>query len=183
MRRFVVLCSLALAACHTASSGSDAHPGAGSPPKPGAAPAPAAAPPAASLVDVELTPMPLTIRVPKGGMGALDMSIGDKKSVTVDIGEGVSLNVQDSVYKSMNDLKASYKGDKILFPFKRFVREDAASFTVEITGEHKQSGFIGVALKELGGKKYVCKTTGLNGVASAELAEQQLKACDRLKAK
>ncbi len=47
-----------------------------------------------ALTDVGLSPLPLTMRVPKGGMGAMNMTIGDRKSVTVDIGDG-SLNVQE----------------------------------------------------------------------------------------
>ncbi|MBI5534195.1 MAG: hypothetical protein HY898_15840 [Deltaproteobacteria bacterium] len=138
---------------------------------------------AGDLVDVDLKPIPLTIRVPKGGMGAMDMSIGDKKSMTVDIGDGASLNVQEMAEKDFAQLKAGFKGDKILFPFKKFAKEEASSFVVEFEGEGKKVGYIGVTMKEIAGKKYVCKTTGLDGVKTAELAEKELKVCDTLKAK
>jgi len=138
---------------------------------------------AGDMTDVDLKPLPLTIHVPKGGMGAMDMSLGDKKSMTVDIGDGVSLNVQEMAEKDFAHLKATFKGDKILFPFKKFAKEEASSFIVEFEGEGKKVGYIGVSMKEIAGKKYVCKTTGLDGVKTADLAEKQLKTCDTLKAK
>lgn len=144
---------------------------------------PASTPAAGDMTDVDLKPIPLTIHVPKGGMGAMDMSLGDKKSMTVDIGDGVSLNVQEMAEKDFNHLKATFKGDKILFPFKKFAKEEASSFIVEFEGEGKKIGYVGVSMKEIAGKKYVCKTTGLDGVKTAELAEKQLKTCDTLKAK
>ena len=116
-------------------------------------------------------------------MGAMDMTIGDKKSVTVDIGEG-SLNVQEMAEKDLAQLKTGFKSDKILFPFKKFAKEEGNMFVVEFEPEGKKApGYIGVTMKELGGKKYVCKTTGLEGVKSAADAEKQLKACDTLHAK
>jgi hypothetical protein len=133
--------------------------------------------------DVDLKPLPLTIRVPKDGMGAMDMSVGDKKSVTVDIGEGESLNIQPMTEKDINEVKKGFKSDTILFPFKKFAREDANGFVVQFEADGKKVGFIGVAIKEVGGKKYVCKTTGLEGVKSVEAADKNLKACDNLKAK
>lgn len=133
-------------------------------------------------VDVDLAPLPLTIRVPKGGMGAMDMSLGDKHSVTVDIGQGASLNVQPLGEGGVAALKQSYEKDSILHPFKRFVSKSNKRFVVEFEHEGK-NGFIGVAVQQVGGKDYVCKTTGLDGVKSAELAEKHLSFCERLKAK
>lgn len=186
----LVLGSLAIVVLQLVACGSERPSGGsaaakpGSPASPGApgAPAPAAAAADANLVDVELTPLPLSIKVPKGGIGAMDMTIGDRKSVTVDIGETGALNVHEMVEKSFADVKRSTKSDKILLPFKKFVRDDAASFVAEVAPDGKQ-GFVGVTMKEIGGKKYICKTTGLEGVKTAEIAEAALKVCDRLKAK
>ena len=185
----LVLGSLAIVVLQLVACGSDRPSGGSAAAKPGApaapgAPAPGPAPAAAdaNLVDVELTPLPLSIKVPKGGIGAMDMTIGDRKSVTVDIGKGGALNVHEMVEKSFADVKRSTKSDKILLPFKKFVRDDASSFVAEVAPDGKQ-GFVGATMKEIGGKKYVCKTTGLEGVKTAEIAEAALKVCDRIKAK
>lgn len=133
------------------------------------------------LVAVELLPMPLKIKVAPGGLGAMDMSIGEAKSVTVDIGGGESLNVSEAE-KDFAAVKKQYEGDTILFPFKKWVKQDAAMGVLQFENEGK-AGFIGMTLKTIGAKKYVCKTTGLAGVASAEAAEKLLKTCDTLAAK
>lgn len=132
------------------------------------------------LVAVELKPLPLKVQVPPGGMGAMDMSIGEVKSVTVDIGGGASLNVSEAD-KDFAGIKKSYQGDTVLFPFKKWAKEGPSMAILEFTNEGK-SGFIGFTLKEVGGKKYVCKTTGLEGVPSADVAEKHLKTCDTLAA-
>jgi hypothetical protein len=134
------------------------------------------------MTDVDLAPLPLTIRVPKGGMGAMDMSLGEDKSVTVDIGDGASLNIQVLDASGLEGQKKSYKADTILHPFKRFAKESADGFVVEFESDGK-TGYVGVTTQDVGGKKYVCKTTGLDGVKSVEAAEKNLAACKRLKAK
>lgn len=143
---------------------------------------PAAAVPAKGaadgLVDVDLKPLALKIKVPGGGMGAMDMSMGDKKSVTVDVGDGASLNIAEAD-GDFASVKKSYKGDTIMFPFKKWVREEA-NLAIELFESDGKPGYIGLAFKEIGGKKYVCKTTGLAGVATEELAASQLKFCDKL---
>lgn len=130
---------------------------------------------------VELAPLPLKITVPPGGMGAMDMSVGDKKSVTVDIGGGASLNVSEA-QGDLASIKKTYQDDKMLFPFKKFAKEGADMAIVEFENEGK-TGYIGFVLKDVGGKKYVCKTTGLAGVPSAADAEKHLKTCDSLATK
>jgi hypothetical protein len=130
---------------------------------------------------VELNPLPLKIKAAPGGLGAMDMSLGEKKSVTVDIGGGASLNVQEAE-GDLAALKKQYQGDTILFPFKAFAKEGADMAIVQFENEGKK-GFIGFTLKTIGGKKYVCKTTGLEGVPSVEVAEKHLKSCDTLAAK
>jgi hypothetical protein len=179
MRQFVFALALVTAACSNKSTDSSSPGSTGAVNDTKASQTAAAAD---DLADVDLKPLPLSIRVPKGGMGAMDMSMGDKKSLTVDIGEG-ALNVQQMVEKDLAELKKGYKADKILFPFKKFAKEDAASFIVEFETDAKKPGFIGVTVKDIGGKKYVCKTTGLEGLKTVEIAEKHLKSCDSLKAK
>jgi hypothetical protein len=182
MRTLILALAFVVTGCCNAHKTSDAAPSAtatgGQESKPAATSAAAS-----DMTDVDLKPLPLSIHVPKGGMGAMDMSLGDKKSMTVDIGDGVSLNIQEMAEKDFAHLKATFKGDKILFPFKKFAKEDTSSFIVEFEGEGKKVGFVGVSMKDIAGKKYVCKTTGLDGVKTADLAESQLKTCDTLKAK
>lgn len=134
------------------------------------------------MVDVDLTPLPLTMRVPKGGMGAMDMTMGNDKSVTVDIGGGASLNVQPLAEGGLAAVKKTFQQDTILHPFKRFAKEDANGFVVEFEVDGK-NGFVGVKVQDVAGTKYVCKTTGLDGVKTPELAEQHLASCGQLKGK
>ncbi len=134
------------------------------------------------MADVDLAPLPLTLSVPKNGMGAMDMSIGDDKSVTVDIGDGASLNIQPLPKGGLEELKKGYKADTILHPFKRFAKEDPSGFIVEFESDGK-TGFVGVRSQDVSGTKYVCKTTGLDGVKSVETAERHLTVCATLKSK
>ncbi|MBK8251327.1 MAG: hypothetical protein IPK82_01495 [Polyangiaceae bacterium] len=133
------------------------------------------------LVAVELNPLPLKIKVPPGGLGAMDMSMGEAKSVTVDIGGGASLNISEAD-KDFAAVKKQYQGDTILFPFKKWAKEGADLAILEFSNEGK-TGYIGFVQKTVGGKKYLCKTTGLDGVPSADVAEKNLKTCDSLAAK
>lgn len=144
--------------------------------------APAGAAPAKSdLVEVDLKPLPLQIKVPAGGMGAMDMSMGDKKSVTIDIGGGASLNIQETA-EDFAAIKKSYQGDTVLFPFKKWAKEDPALAILQFENNGK-AGYIGVALKDIGGKKYRCQTTGLDGQPSAEVAAKHLESCGNIAAK
>lgn len=142
----------------------------------------AAKPAADATVDVDLTPLPLSIAVPKGGIGSMDMSVGSKKSVTVDIGDGASLNITDAEKQSLSQIKDSYKNDTVMMPFKKFAKEGDDLFVVEVEAIGR-TAYIGVALKDVAGKKYICKTTGLDGVATAELASKHLDRCKSIKAK
>jgi hypothetical protein len=148
--------------------------------KAGAA-APAAGEEKPEVRKVALDPLPLQIEAKPGGMGAMDMSMGDKKSVTVDIGGGASLNIQPTT-ETLAELKKGYEGDTIMFPFKKWEKEEANRAVLQFESEGKQ-GYIGFALLEVGKKAYVCKTTGLDGVASVELAEKHLEVCKTVSAK
>lgn len=146
-----------------------------------AAPAAAAAAGGNELAEVNLDPLPLKIQVKPGGMGAMDMSVADKKSVTVDVGEGASLNIKPEE-ESFAEVKKGYEKDKMLFPFKKWEKEADNLAIMQFENEGK-SGYIGLMLVDVGGQSYVCKTTGLDGVASVEAAQKQLQACKALAAK
>ena len=141
----------------------------------------AAAPGAEELAKVSLAPLPLEIEVKAGGMGAMDMSLDDKKSVTVDIGDGASLNVSPED-KKLAQVKKGYQNDTVLFPFKKWEKESGDTAVLQFASEGNK-GYIGLSLVEVSGKSYLCKTTGLDGVASVELAEKHLAACKTLRAK
>ncbi|MFO0567540.1 MAG: hypothetical protein U0263_17915 [Polyangiaceae bacterium] len=145
------------------------------------APAAAAAQGGGDLAEVALDPLPLKIKVKAGGMGAMDMSLDEKKSVTVDIGDGASLNVT-AEDKKLAQVKKSYEGDTVLFPFKKWEKQDGNTAVLQFASDGKK-GYIGFSLVEVGGKSYLCKTTGLDGVASVEIAEKHLASCKTLTAK
>lgn len=129
------------------------------------------------LETVTLSPLPLTMKIPPGGVGVMDLSVAELKSATVDVGSG-SLNVSEAT-EDFAAIKKSYQNDKILFPFKKWVKDEPQKAILEFETEGKK-GYIGLVGKEVGGKKYVCKTTGLEGVATPELAETNLKFCESL---
>ena len=134
--------------------------------------------------NVELAPLPLTVKMPSEEMAlAMDMSMGDHKSVSVSYDAiGAGLNVSEATQKSFAEVKKEYKGDTILFPFKRWVRESDTSAVEEFTNEGK-SGYMGLSWRDVGGKKYLCKSNGLSGLKSAEDAEKAIKTCETLAAK
>ncbi|MEZ4222868.1 MAG: hypothetical protein R3B13_18140 [Polyangiaceae bacterium] len=146
----------------------------------GEAPAAAAAA-EGDLTQVSLDPLPLQIKVKAGGMGAMDMSVADKKSVTVDIGGGTSLNIQPEA-KKMAEIKKGFEGDTILFPFKKWEKESDDSGVLQFENDGKK-GYIGFMLVQVSGQGYLCKTTGLDGVPSVEVAEKNLQACKTLTSK
>ncbi|MBL8715645.1 MAG: hypothetical protein JNL79_06595 [Myxococcales bacterium] len=131
------------------------------------------------LKTVDLAPLPLTIDV-KGGIGAMDMSIGKSHSVTVDTGDDASVNVSDAEF-SFTELKESYEKDTILFPFKKWEKQDKKTAILQFANEGKK-GYIGLMAVEVGGKKYFCKTTGLDGMPSVDAAQKSLDWCKNLKA-
>jgi hypothetical protein len=185
MRKLVVVMALlAVAGCNS-NKGEEAAAkpaGSGAPAAKGAAEAPKGGEAKGDLVDVELTPLPLKIKVRPGGMGAMDMSLDDQhKSTTVDIGDGASLNVSEAK-DDFAALKKGFEGDTVLFPFKKWAKEGPNMAIVQFENAGK-TGYVGFMLKEIGGKKYVCKTTGMEGVPSAEVAEKHLKSCETLAAK
>ena len=144
----------------------------------------ATAAPKATEKNVDLAPLPLTLKMPSDEMAmAMDMSLGENKSVSVSYDAiGAGLNVSEPLQKSFAEVKKEYKGDTILFPFKRWVREGDTSAVEEFTSEGK-SGFIGLSWRTVGGKTYLCKSNGLSGLKSAEDAEKAIKTCETLATK
>ena len=143
-----------------------------------------AAPTKAAEKNVELAPLPLTVKMPSEEMAlAMDMSMGDHKSVSVSYDAiGAGLNVSEPIEKSFAEVKKDAKADTVLFPFKRWVRESDTSAVEEFTNEGK-SAYMGYAWREVGGKKYLCKSNGLSGLKTAEDAEKAIKTCETLAAK
>ena len=90
-----------------------------------------------------------------------------------------SLAAISAVAKPIPDVPPS---TTILFPFKRWVRESDTSAVEEFTNEGK-SGFMGLSWRDVGGKKYLCKSNGLSGLKTAEDAEKAIKTCETLAAK
>jgi len=182
MRNIIIFAAIALVVgCSKGGEETAAKPtGTGAAADKAAAPA-AKAEAKGDLAEIDLTPLPLKIKAPPGGKGAMDMSRDDKKSVTVDIGGGTSLNISET-QDDFAAVKKKQEGDKMLFPFKKWAKEDASLAIVQFENAGK-TGYVGFSMKEIGGKKYVCKTTGMDGVASAEIAETHLKSCDTLTAK
>ncbi len=144
----------------------------------------ATATPKATEKNVDLAPLALTLKMPSDEMAmAMDMSLGELKSVSVSYDAiGAGLNVSQPIQKSFAEVKKEYKGDTVLFPFKRWVREGDTSAVEEFTNEGK-SGFIGLSWQTVGGKPYLCKSNGLSGLKSAEDAEKAIKTCETLAAK
>src|SRR5579862_3966347 len=159
MRKAVIISFTLLTACNF---NKDAPPGSTTTTNATSA---AAAAPKATDKNVELAPLPLTLKMPSEEMAlAMDMSIGDHKSVSVSYDAiGAGLNVSEPSQKSFAEVKKEYKGDTILFPFKRWVRESDTSAVEEFTNEGK-SGFMGLSWRDVGGKKYLCKSNGLSGL-------------------
>ncbi len=136
---------------------------------------------AADTAEVALTPLPLVIKVKSGGMGAMDMTMGDKQSVTVDIGDGASINIS-SEDRDLSAIKKSYQDDTALFPFKKWEKEQGNLAILNFESDGKR-GYQGFSLLSIGGKSYLCKTTGLDGQPSVEVVSQHLEACKNVRAK
>ena len=168
-------------ACNLGKKGDSEQKAAGSANETTAAAAPAAGEGQGDLAKVDLKPLPLEIQVKPGGMGAMDMSAAGKQSVTVDIGDGASLNIQPSTEK-FAEVKKGYEKDTILFPFKKWEKDGDSLAVMQFDADGKK-GYIGFQRIEVGGKAYYCKTTGMNGQPSADDAEKHLKHCADIKAK
>lgn len=133
---------------------------------------------------VDLAPLPLTVTMPADETAmTMDMSMGENKSVSVSY-EAVSagLNVSDPLEKSFAAVKKGQKGDTVLFPFKKWVKEGDSSAVEEFSSDGK-TGYMALAWKQVGGKNYLCKSNGLNGLKSPDDAEKVLAVCDTLAAK
>lgn len=140
----------------------------------------AAAEPANQQREVSLAPLPLEIEVPGDSMGAMDMSIGDRQSVTVDIGNGRSLNITVAE-GPLAQIKQGIAEDTIMFPFRSWEREEGNTAVYGFTSEGN-TRYHGFTLRDIGGQSYLCKTTGLDGLASVDEVNQALQSCQNLQA-
>jgi len=140
--------------------------------------------PASTTKTVDLAPLPLTLTMPHDEMGlTMDMSMGDHKSVSVSYDAiSAGLNVSVPMEKSFAEVKKGQKGDTIMFPFKRWVRESDTS-AVEEFNDSGKTGYIGLSWRTVGGKPYLCKSNGLSGLKSADDAEKAIKTCETLATK
>jgi len=190
--RSACLAAALLLSALSAGCGNKSDPGAAStataaptgavPMKP-AATATAAAATAGGTKDVALTPLPLKVVMPASEAAPImDKSRDGTKSVAVSYDEVQSgLNVSEPREKTFADVKKRVKSDAI-YPFKRWVQESATSGIEEFSYSGK-TGYVAWMWKEVGGKPYVCQSTGMSGVATPEKAQKVLKICETLAAK
>lgn len=150
----------------------------------------AAAAPAAAAGDetkvVDLAPLPLTFKMPKSETAVkMDMSVdATLKSVNVSydaLFAGINVSVPSE--KNFNEVKASAKADTMLQPFKRWVSESATNAVEEFKGLGDKPAFIAYTWKTVGGKNYVCRSTGPGGLRSADDAQKIFAVCDTLAGK
>jgi len=133
---------------------------------------------------VDLKPLPLTITLPASEAAkTMDKTMDNRKSVAVSYDKlFAGLNIAEPMAKNFDEVKKGVKGDTILYPFKKFVKESATHAIAEVTAGGK-TGYTAWAWKSVGGKSYLCQSTGMNGLRSVGDAETALKACDTLAAK
>ena len=147
MRNLVIFAAIALVVgCSKGGEDSTAKPaGTGAAAdKGGAAPGAKADAKGGDTAEVELKPLPLKIKAPPGGMGAMDMSLDDQhQSSTVDIGGGASLNVSETK-DDFGAIKKTYQNDTVLFPFKKWAKEDGIMAIAQFENNGK-TGFVGDA--------------------------------------
>ncbi len=180
----IIALALLLGAC-----GSQADKGSAGSAEPSGSAAPAASGAAKSAAadgtkSIDLAPLPLKISLPSTEEGVtMDKSMDNKKSVGVSYDAlSAGINVAEPREKSFDEVKASVKGDTVMFPFKKFVEETKTSVIAEVTAGDK-TAYTAWSWKEVGGKPYLCQSAGLAGLKSVDDAKAVLKACDSLAAK
>ncbi|MFO0615445.1 MAG: hypothetical protein U0414_22825 [Polyangiaceae bacterium] len=144
-----------------------------------------AAPKPAELVDVDLAPIPLKLKAEKGANVGYKTPNDDFKMIRVDLPNGHGVAVEDISNGAQNTFalqKEKREGDKALFPFKKWEKEaaDRAILQFEKNGT---TGYYGFVSKEIGGKRYVCATSGMSGRPTVAEVEQDFGICDTLAAK
>jgi|HubBroStandDraft_4_1064222.scaffolds.fasta_scaffold377787_1 hypothetical protein len=173
--------SLVVLAC-SKGSGADLPAQAASLGSTAAAPATAAGGSATKTVD--LAPLPLTIKMP-GSEAAMtmDKTMDNHKSVGVSYDAiSAGLNISEAQEKSFDAIKKQWKGDTVMFPFKRWVSETPTT-AVEEFSESGKTGYVALSWKVVGGKSYLCQSAGLSGLKSPDDAAKIFAVCDSLTAK
>jgi hypothetical protein len=136
-------------------------------------------------ITVDLSPMPLTIKGEKGTSVGHRSPNDDFKMVRVDFPDQKSLALEDVTAGAQNTFalqKDKREGDRVLFPLKKWEKEEAdrAIWRFEKAGKTGYNGFV---FKVVAGRQYVCVASGLAGLPSVAEVEQLLKRCDSLAAK
>jgi outer membrane murein-binding lipoprotein Lpp len=175
---------LALAGCKNAEKSETTTTSAPTSNTPAAAQPKAAAAPASSTKDVSLAPLPLKIVMPSSETAeTMDKSMDDHKSVGVSYDAiFAGINVAEPREKNFDAVKKSVKGDTVMFPFKKWVKDEPKQVIAEFSDGGK-TGYLAYAWREVGGKPYVCQSAGMAGLKTVEDAEKVLKVCDSLAAK
>ena len=146
--------------------------------------APAAAAGGSAMKTVDLAPLPLTIKMP-GSEAAMtmDKTMDNHKSVGVSYDAiNAGLNISEAQEKSFDAVKKQWKGDTVMFPFKKWVSETPTT-AVEEFSESGKTGYVALSWKVVGGKSYLCQSAGLSGLKSPDDAAKIFAVCDSLAAK
>lgn len=168
-----MMIGLALAACSTPADkpteGSARSKGAAT----GSAPQTSATTAEPEAKPRKLDPLPLTLVL------ASDVKIEKANDSGVFVGGGDPKLHVEKLDGSFDQARKD-ACDPLVCKVKRWVKEDKDLAVAEWTG--MLSGFRAFRAVEVGGKKYVCRTVGQAGAASAEAAEAIVEPCNRLQA-
>lgn len=134
--------------------------------------------------DVDLTPLPLKAAL----AGASSKPLDDRQVVitNAELPEGINVSIPKE--KTFDDVKKGIKAEKTIFTFSKMVEESATSAIAEVKagglmGGAEKTAFVTFVWKEIGGKPYLCKSSGLDGLKSLDDAKRFVKACDAVTAK
>ncbi len=138
-------------------------------------------PATATTKKVSLAPLPLEVVMPASEAAlTMDKTMDDHKSVGVSYDEiNAGLNVSEPREKSFADVKKSIKGDTVMFPFKKWVKDEPTRAVAEFAVDGK-TGYLAYAWKEIGGKPYLCQSSGLAGLKTPAEADKIFALCDSL---
>ena len=133
---------------------------------------------------VDLAPLPLSVKMPADEAAVtMDKTMDNHKSVGVSYDAiSAGLNVSEAREKSFDEVKKQWKGDKVMFPFKRWVSETPTT-AVEEFSESGKTGYVALSWNVVAGKTYLCQSAGLSGLKSADDAAKVFAICNTLAAK
>ncbi len=139
---------------------------------------------AAARAEVDLAPLPLKAAL----AGASSKPLDDRQVVITNAELPEGLNVSIPKEKTFDDVKKGIKAEKTLFTFMKWTDDSPTSVIAEVKagglfGGQEKTAYVTFAWKEIGGKPYLCKSSGLEGLKSVDDAKRFVKACDALSAK